>query len=147
MRTANRAQLVELAHKAAGPISRILRLHCGFDPVNERHFVDVAGFGAALLAAGYEIKYRPGTHDGVFVEVYLSGVLKAAGFSGLGEEDALAHAGLGAVREEDAEKVVGDALREKGVKVDAALFQKLQSRYIAEGGRARLEKDMELFNT
>lgn len=99
MRENNRKQLLELS-KAAGKFGD-LAAGC----VDEDGSVDHRALREKVEAAGMKISARPGSRHGVFVEVRDGEALVAHGFSST-ERDALAHAVLGAVREEAAAKAV-----------------------------------------
>ena len=95
----------------------------------------------AITAAGYTIVYTDKA-NGAWARVYGEGeILLAQGYAA-DRTEALLHAAFGAVREEVATKAVGEALESAGLSVTPELRQKMESRYILEGGRAILEQDI-----
>lgn len=104
--------------------------------------LDPVKLEVAIEQAGYTIRHEEATHGDWIRVVDPAGVLKAQGYSSAGREDAMLHAVYGAVREEEAAKVVDTLLVDRNIQVAPDLRQQLASRYITQGGRSRLEKDL-----
>ena len=129
-------ETAELARQSAGPISKVVVACLVGDAL------DLPKFEEAMRAAGYEVTYVDGK-NGAWAQAFDSNMeLKAKGYSTEGRTDALAHAALGAVREERAAEAVAASLSKASVKVDDGLRRALESRFITHGGQARLDADV-----
>jgi hypothetical protein len=149
--------MLKSAVKETGPISTIMLNTIKMNPDRQPSQEEVDVLQKALEDAGYKVAFEKGK-NGAWARVFLDTpdphpvtgtdevgsqlVMKAQGYSSAGEADALLCAMLGAVREEEATDAVGKALAEFKIKVDDTLRQKLESRYILEGGQARLDADV-----
>lgn len=128
-------QLMQGATLQAGTISAIVHSR------QAEATVDPVELESNLTAGGFTVTYldKP---NGAWARVYdADGVLRAQGYSS-SREDALLHAAFGAVREEVAAQAVGQALEAARLEVMPELRQKLESRYILEGGPAVLVRDI-----
>jgi hypothetical protein len=128
---------VVLAARGHGPISQ-LAAQCIHGQA-----ISPSKLNSALLAAGYELSFRDTENGSAWAWAHKDGVMKAQGFA-QSRDDALLHAVWGAIREEDAAKVVGDALAKKDIQVDEALRQTLETRYIVHGEK-QFKKDLDVF--
>jgi hypothetical protein len=144
MKPQKMSELIRLANSGAGPIGTIV------GTCVRAGAVQLLELEQSLERADYKIEHEDGK-NGAWARVFKDEgegdakvpVLKAQGYSSEGPDDALLQAVWGAAREEEAFAAVDAGLASAGIKVDEALRRKLESRYITDGGEARLKSDLQ----